>query len=81
MNQKGLDFYNRLVDLLLQNEIEPMATLFHWDLPAALDDRGGWLNRDIADWFAEYASVMFRSLDDRVGMWATLNEPWVVTDG
>ncbi|HVR37749.1 MAG TPA: family 1 glycosylhydrolase, partial [Thermoanaerobaculia bacterium] len=50
-------------------------------LPAALDDRGGWLNREIADWFAEYASVMFRALDDRVTMWATLNEPWVVTDG
>ena len=58
-----------------------MATLFHWDLPAALDDRGGWLNPDVADWFADYASVMFRRLDDRVKLWATLNEPWVVTDG
>jgi beta-glucosidase len=58
-----------------------MATLFHWDLPAALDDRGGWLNPDIAGWFADYASTVFRRLDDRVKLWATLNEPWVVTDG
>ena len=75
------DFYERLVDALLEHGIEPMATLFHWDLPAALDDRGGWLNPDIADWFADYASVMYRRLDDRVKLWATLNEPWVVTDG
>ncbi|MGQ0836045.1 MAG: family 1 glycosylhydrolase, partial [Gammaproteobacteria bacterium] len=54
---------------------------YHWDLPAALDDRGGWLNPDIAKWFADYAAAVFRKLDDRVKMWATLNEPWVVTDG
>ncbi|AIF46201.1 GH1 family beta-glucosidase [Dyella japonica] len=81
INQKGLDFYSRLVDELLENGIEPNATLFHWDLPAALDDRGGWLNRDSAHWFAEYAGVMFKALDDRVKRWSTLNEPWVVTDG
>jgi len=81
INQKGLDFYSRLVDALLENGIQPNATLFHWDLPAALDDRGGWLNRDSADWFAEYAGVMFKALDDRVTRWSTLNEPWVVTDG
>ena len=81
VNEAGLGFYERLVDTLLENGIEPMATLYHWDLPAALDDRGGWLNPDIADWFADYASVMFRRLDDRVKLWATLNEPWVVTDG
>jgi beta-glucosidase len=81
VNEKGLDFYRRLVDALLENGILPLVTLYHWDLPAALDDRGGWLNRDVADWFAEYARVMFRALDDRVRMWATLNEPWVVTDG
>jgi beta-glucosidase len=80
INPKGLDFYSRLVDELLENGIEPNATLFHWDLPAALDDRGGWLNRDSADWFADYATVVFRHLDDRVKRWSTLNEPWVVTD-
>ena len=81
VNEKGLDFYRRLVDALLENGIQPLVTLYHWDLPAALDDRGGWLNRDVAGWFAEYARVMFRALDDRVRTWATLNEPWVVTDG
>jgi beta-glucosidase len=81
VNREGLAFYDRLVDALLESGIEPMVTLFHWDLPAALDDLGGWLNPDIADWFAEYSSVMFRKLDDRVKMWVTLNEPWVVTDG
>ncbi len=81
VNANGLAFYERLVDTLLENGIEPLATLYHWDLPAALDDRGGWLNPDIADWFAEYAGVVFRKLDGRVKKWATLNEPWVVTDG
>jgi beta-glucosidase len=81
VNPAGLGFYERLVDELLASGIQPSATLFHWDLPAALDDRGGWLNPDIADWFADYAQVMFRALGDRVPMWATLNEPWVVTDG
>ncbi|HEY7944103.1 MAG TPA: family 1 glycosylhydrolase, partial [Casimicrobiaceae bacterium] len=81
VNAAGLDFYERLVDALLESGIEPMATLFHWDLPAALDDRGGWLNPDIAQWFADYATVVFRRLDGRVKLWSTLNEPWVVTDG
>ncbi|MFL5385149.1 MAG: GH1 family beta-glucosidase [Longimicrobiaceae bacterium] len=81
VNEAGLGFYDRLVDALLEHGIRPNATLYHWDLPAALDDRGGWLNRDVADWFAEYARVAFRRLGDRVPMWATLNEPWVVTDG
>ena len=81
INRAGLDFYERLVDTLLENGIEPMATLYHWDLPAALDDRGGWLNREVADWFADYARTMFRHLDGRVKMWATINEPWVITDG
>jgi beta-glucosidase len=81
VNAAGLDFYERLVDALLENGITPMATLFHWDLPAALDDLGGWLNPDIAGWFADYATTVFRRLDDRVKLWATLNEPWVVTDG
>ncbi|MES1245381.1 MAG: GH1 family beta-glucosidase [Acidobacteriota bacterium] len=81
VNAKGLDFYRALVDGLLENNIQPMITLFHWDLPAALEDRGGWLNRDIANWFAEYAQVCYRALDDRVDLWTTLNEPWVVSDG
>jgi beta-glucosidase len=81
VNAAGLAFYDRLVDALLAQGIEPMVTLFHWDLPAALDDLGGWLNPDIAHWFADYANVVFRKLDDRVKLWATLNEPWVVTDG
>ena len=81
VNAAGLDHYDRLVDALLEHGIQPLVTLFHWDLPAALDDRGGWLNRDSAQWFADYARVVFERLDDRVKMWATLNEPWVVTDG
>jgi beta-glucosidase len=80
VNAAGLDFYDSLVDALLEAGITPNATLFHWDLPAALDDRGGWLNGDIADWFGHYAAAVFKRLDDRVTMWATLNEPWVVTD-
>jgi len=80
-NPRGLAFYDRLVDALLARGIQPFVTLFHWDLPAALEDRGGWLNPDVADWFAEYARLLFGKLDDRVRFWATLNEPWVVTDG
>ena len=80
-NKKGVDFYSRLVDALLEKGIKPNVTLYHWDLPEALDDRGGWLNRDIAEWFGDYAVTMFDALGDRVEMWSTLNEPWVVTDG
>lgn len=80
-NAKGIDFYSRLVDRLLEQGIEPLVTLHHWDLPAALDDRGGWLNRDSAEWFGDYAQVAFTALGDRVKKWVTLNEPWVITDG
>lgn len=80
VNPLGLDFYQRLVDALLEQGIQPMLTLYHWDLPAALDRRGGWLNPDSAQWFADYAQILFRALDDRVKLWATVNEPWVVVD-
>ena len=81
VNEAGIDFYSRLVDALLEAGIKPNATLYHWDLPAALDDRGGWLNPDIAHWFADYAALMFDRLGDRVPMWSTINEPWVIMDG
>jgi beta-glucosidase len=76
VNQKGLDFYNRLVDELLDAGIRPFVTLYHWDLPVELEDRGGWTNRDIAGWFADYAAIVTRTLSDRVHDWITLNEPW-----
>ncbi len=76
-NAKGLEFYDRLVDALLEAGIEPWVTLFHWDMPQALFNRGGWLNRDSAAWFAEYAAVMAARLGDRVNNWITLNEPQV----
>ena len=75
VNDKGLDFYDRLVDEYLAAGIEPWLTLFHWDYPLALYHRGGWLNRECADWFAEYARVLAERLGDRVTHWMTLNEP------
>jgi len=81
INPKGLDFYRRLVDGLHQRGITPMATLYHWDLPLALQDRGGWLNRDSAGWFSDYAQTVVQALGDRVPLWATINEPWVVAVG
>ncbi len=77
LNPAGLAFYDRLVDGLLERGIRPFPTLYHWDLPAALDDRGGWLNPDAAGWFADYADAVVRRLGDRVDAWTTLNEPWV----
>ncbi len=76
VNQKGLDFYSRLVDSLLEQDILPWITLYHWDLPQALEDKGGWTDRDTAYLFAEYAVTMHEALGDRVGVWTTLNEPW-----
>lgn len=75
---RGLDFYSRLVDGLLDAGIEPFPTLYHWDLPQALQERGGWTARDTAKAFAEYAQVVARRLGDRVKHWMTLNELWVI---
>jgi len=74
INQPGLDFYSRLVDGLLEAGITPLATLYHWDLPTALEN--AWLNRDVVDAFAEYTGVVARHLGDRVKNWFTINEPW-----
>jgi beta-glucosidase len=74
----GLGFYDRLVDELLEHGITPWLTLYHWDLPQALQDRGGWPSRDTVDAFADYAAVMTDRLGDRVDHWITINEPWVV---
>jgi len=75
-NAAGLDFYSRLVDGLLARGIRPIATLYHWDLPQALEDEGGWTNRETAHRFAEYAAIVGAALGDRVATWTTLNEPW-----
>jgi len=80
VNEKGLDFYDRLVDALLAKNIQPAVTLYHWDLPQALQDLGGWANRDTADRFAEYAALMYARLGDRVTRWITLNEPIIFTE-
>jgi beta-glucosidase len=76
VNPAGLDFYSRLVDQLLERDIRPVATLYHWDLPQPLQDEGGWTNRETAARFADYAAVVGEALGDRVGTFTTLNEPW-----
>jgi beta-glucosidase len=78
-NPAGIAFYDRLVDELLANAIDPVATLYHWDLPQPLQDAGGWLNRDTAYRFAEYAELAAAALGDRVKLWITLNEPAMTT--
>jgi beta-glucosidase len=75
-NQAGLDFYSRLIDGLLERNIRPVATLYHWDLPQSLEDAGGWPVRATADAFAEYAAIVGAAFGDRVHTWTTLNEPW-----
>jgi beta-glucosidase len=77
VNAKGLDFYDRLVDELLAAKLDPWLTLYHWDLPLALYHRGGWLNRDVAGWFSDYAAVVTKRLGDRVRRFMPLNEPQV----
>lgn len=79
VNARGLDFYDRLVDSLLARGIKPLVTLHHWDLPVALYDRGGWLSRETAYAFADYAEVVARRLGDRVTWWLTHNEPWCIS--
>lgn len=79
INQAGLDFYDRLVDAQLEAGIEPWVTLFHWDLPQALEDLGGWTNRDMLDWFQDYVRVCASRLGDRVKHWMVLNEPMAFT--
>ena len=76
VNAAGIDFYSRLVDTLLEHDIEPWVTLYHWDLPQTLEDSGGWTNRDTAYRFADYTATVFDALGDRVPTWTTLNEPW-----
>lgn len=79
VNREGLDYYHRLVDCLLENGIEPMCTLYHWDLPQVLQDQGGWGNRETIDAFVAYAELMFKEFGDKIKQWLTINEPWCVS--
>ncbi len=76
VNQAGIDFYSRLIDKLLEAGITPFVTLYHWDLPQALEDQGGWANAAMPNWFADYATLVAKQYGDRVKHWITLNEPW-----
>jgi beta-glucosidase len=78
-NQAGIDHYSRLVDALLEARIRPFCTLYHWDLPQALEDRGGWPNRDLASYYADYAGILAKHLGDRITVWAPFNMPWTFT--
>lgn len=76
VNQEGIQYYHNLVDALIENGIEPMCTLYHWDLPQALQDKGGWNNRETVEAFADYSAYMFKELSGKVKNWITINEPW-----
>lgn len=79
VNKEGLDFYDRLADAILERGLKPYLTLYHWDLPAALADLGGWRNRDVASWFADFATIVTDRIGDRMAAIATINEPWCVS--
>jgi beta-glucosidase len=78
VNEAGVDFYDRLIDGMLERGLKPFGTIYHWDLPSALMDRGGWMNRDIAGWFADYSALIGERFGDRLHATATINEPWCV---
>jgi beta-glucosidase len=79
VNQKGLDYYSRLTDALMEAGIRPFCTIYHWDLPQALEDRGGWPNRDLAAYYADFAGILAKNLGDRITTWAPFNMPWTFT--
>jgi beta-glucosidase len=79
INQKGIDFYHRVIDCCLENNITPWITLYHWDLPQALEDKGGWTNREIINWFCEFVSICTQTYGDKVKNWMVLNEPMAFT--
>jgi beta-glucosidase len=79
VNQQGIDYYKRLTDSVLAAGMRPLVTLYHWDLPQALEDKGGWPNRDTAARFADYTEIVLKALGDRIQTWAIFNEPWVFT--
>jgi len=78
INQEGLDYYDRLVDAMLARNLNPYQTLYHWEMPSALADLGGWTHPDVADWFADFTEVITKRIGDRVSAVATINEPWCV---
>jgi beta-glucosidase len=80
LNQKGIDHYKRVMDALLEAGIRPFCTLYHWDLPQALEDIGGWPNRDLAGYFADYAGILAKNLGDSIQVWAPFNMPWTFTN-
>ena len=77
VNKRGLEFYGELCDTLIRAGIEPIATLYHWDMPLALHYKGGWKNEEVSDWFAEYVSVVCHALGTKVKWWITINEPQI----
>jgi beta-glucosidase len=79
INEKGIDFYNNVIDTCLENGITPWLTLYHWDLPQKLEDKGGWKSRDIVEWFSDYTNLCTRRFGDRVKNWIVINEPAAIT--